>query len=128
MLYFWITNASRAHRAGRSDGSGKNTPISYSGKGYPRKARRKELSESSAKACSETQLDKIVQKTSPPSSLAGSSTQVAMNNGSVEVPWIKSRSRGSSSEESTSNPSPNESYPIEKHKIYTRKTSSTSLW
>jgi len=129
MLYFWITNASRAHRAGRNDGSGKNTPISCSSKGYLRKGRRKELSESPTKACSETQLDKIVQKTTPPSSLAGSTTQVTIPNGSVDVTWLKSRPRGSSSEGSSSNPSASVPYPIEKqHKIYTRKTSSTSLW
>ena len=76
MLYFWITNASRAHRAGRNEGSGKNSPVSVSGKGNARRGRKKELSESPSKSCSETQLDKILQKTPPNASLNGSNSQV----------------------------------------------------
>lgn len=129
MLYFWITNASRAHRAGRSDGSGKSSPICVSGK--HRRGRKKELSESQNKSCSETQLDKILQKNTPNPSLNGSSTQVSMSNGGIDVPWMKSRSRGtsagSSSSNSSSNNSANVSFPPNP-KIYTRKTSSTSLW
>ena len=128
MLYFWITNASRAHRAGRSDGSGKNTPSSCNGKKLFRKGRKRESSEPPATFASEPQLDKILQKNTPSSSLNGSNSHVATPNGTVDVPWIKSRSRGFSSTSSSSNNSANVSYPFEKHKIYTRKTSSTSLW
>ena len=131
MLYFWITNASRAHRAGRNEGSGKNTPVSVSGKGNARRGRKKELSESPSKSCSETQLDKILQKTPPNASLNGSNSQVTMmSNGSVDVPWMKSRSKGFSSVSSSPNSYSSNaySYPIEKHKPYTRKTSSASLW
>ena len=129
MLYFWITNASRAHRAGRNEGSGKSTPISVSGKGNFRPRRKKELSESPSKACSETQLDKILQKNTPNPSLNGSSSQVTMiASGSADVPWMKSRSRGFSSGSSSTNNSSSNAPAIEKHKIYTRKTSSASLW
>jgi len=131
MLYFWITNASRAHRAGRNGGSGNSTPMTVSGKGNARRGRKKELSESPSKSCSETQLDKILQKSTPHSSLNGSNSQVTTtSNGSVDVPWMKSRSRGFSSGSSSSNNNSYSanSYPIEKHKFYTRKTSSASLW
>ena len=132
MLYFWITNASRAHRVGRNEGSGKSTPVSVSGKGNVRRGRKKELSESPPKYCSETQLDKILQKNTPNSSLNGSNSQVTtMSNGSADVPWMKSRSRGfssgSSGNSSTNNNSSN-AHAIEKHKQYIRKTSSASLW
>lgn len=126
MLYFWITNASRAHRAGRNEGSGKSSPVCVSGKN--RRARKKELSESQNKSCSETQLDKILQKNTPNPSLNGSSSQVSMPIGGNDVPWMKSRSRGSSSGSSSSNNSTNISLPFDKPKLYTRKTSSTSLW
>ena len=127
MLYFWITNASRAHRAGRSEGSGKSSPICVSGK--LRRGRKKELSESQNKSCSETQLDKILQKNMSNPSLNGSTSQVSTASGGIDVPWIKSRSRGSSAgSSSSSNNSSNVSNPIDKQKLYTRKTSSTSLW
>ena len=146
MLYFWITNASRAHRAGRSNESGKGTPINCSGKGNFHRKRKKELSVSSNTSCSETQLDKILQKETPSSSLNGSNSQVTMPNGSVDIPWIKSRSRGSVSPEESDQSSirrisPEDgsvisqkvqsyifSHPFAKQKIYTRKSSSTSLW
>ena len=128
MLYFWITNASRAHRAGKSDGSGKNTPSSCNGKKLFRKGRKRESSEPPVIFASEPQLDKILQKNTPSCSLNGSNSHVATPNGTVDVPWIKSRSRGFSSTSSSSNNSTNVTYPFEKHKIYTRKTSSTSLW
>lgn len=127
MLYFWITNASRAHRASRNDGSGKSTPISCSGKGYFHRGRSKELSLSPASSSSETQLDKIFQKSMQPSALHGSNPQVATSNGTVDIPWIKSRSRGTSSESTSNNQSSSISYPYAKQKIYTRKASSTSL-
>ena len=94
MLYFWITNASRAHRAGRSDGSGKNTPSSCNGKKLFRKGRKRELSEPPVIFASEPQLDKILQKNTPSSSLNGSNSHVATPNGTVDVPWIKSRYEG----------------------------------
>ena len=129
MLYFWITNASRAHRAGRNEGSGKSTPVSVSGKGNVRRGRKKELSESPSKSCSETQLDKILQKNTPTSSLNASNSQVTMmSNGSADVPWMKSRSRGFSSVSSSTNSNSPNAHAIEKHKLYTRKTSSASLW
>jgi len=129
MLYFWITNASRAHRAGRNDGSGKNTPSSCNGKKLFRKGRKRESSEPPVIFASEPQLDKILQKNTPSTSLNGSNSHVATPNGAaVDVPWIKSRSRGFSSTSSSSNNSTNVTHPFEKHKLYTRKTSSTSLW
>ena len=129
MLYFWITNASRAHRAGRNDDSGKSTPINCSGKGNFYRKRKKELSVSPATSCSETQLDKISQKSIPTGSFNGSNSQMTTPNGSVDVPWIKSRSGGSSSGSSNHNQSTTFPYPfIAKQKIYTRKTSSASLW
>jgi len=127
MLYFWITNASRAHRAGKNEGSGKSSPICVSGK--HRRGRKKELLESQNKSCSETQLDKICQKNLSNPSLNGSTSQVSTSSGGNDVPWIKSRSRGSSAGSSSSNNSSNVSNPIDnKQKLYTRKTSSTSLW
>lgn len=130
MLYFWITNASRAHRAGRNEGSGKSTPISVSGKGNIRRGRKKELSESPSKSCSETQLDKILQKNTPNSSLNGSNAQVPMisSGSSTDVPWMKSRSRGFSSGSSNNPNKSSNPHAIEKHKLYIRKTSSASLW
>ena len=133
MLYFWITNASRAHRAaGRNEGSGKSTPISVSGKGNTRRGgRKKELSESPSKSCSETQLDKILQKNTPNSSLNGSNSQVPMISSgasSTDVPWMKSRSRGFSTGSSSTNNKSSNAHAIEKHKQYIRKTSSASLW
>jgi len=126
MLYFWITNASRAHRAGRNEGSGKSSPVCVNGKN--RRARKKELSESQNKSCSETQLDKILQKNTPNPSLNGSTAQVSMPIGGSDVPWMKDRYRGSSTGSSSSNNSANILLPFDKPKLYTRKTSSTSLW
>ena len=128
MLYFWITNASRAHRAGRNAESGKGTPINCSGKWNFYRGRKKEVSVSPTTSCSETQLDKILQKPIPTSSSNGSNSLVTMPNGLVDIPWIKSRSRGSSSGSSSSNQSSTFSYPFAKQKNYQRKTSSTSLW
>jgi len=141
MLYFWITNASRAHRAGKNDGSGSGSPVSCSPKKHFRKAKQKETSMSPKRkdasmypstSYSEPQLDQILQKPAAMSSVNGSNSQIATSNGSVDVSSTRnSVPPGQASGISSTSNQPVQcafSYPFSKSKIYKRKTSSSSLW
>ena len=130
MLYFWITNASRAHRASKTDGSsGSGSPINWGFKtSFMHKRKRKDMGTSPTISSSESNLDRIVQKSSTPiSPFGGSSCHIAPFSNGSQSNKMSVSSTSSSARCTSPIPQPVIFSPS-KQKLYKRKTSSSSLW